>query len=122
METCIGKSPPEFRCTFAGVGLPFLCYPLRAHGSKYFGADMRSAFAVHKYSCGAGCSALWRRFVALARCGGGSHLGGCNAPTAAQQGAAPDRLQLRSFLTSLPAAGELGRSVAARGLAGYNTL
>ena len=29
-------------------------------------------------------------------------------PTAAQQGAAPDRLQLRSFLTSLPAAGELG--------------
>ncbi len=32
---------------------------------------------------------------------------------AAQQGAAPDRLQLRSFLTSLPAAGELGRCVAA---------
>ena len=29
--------------------------------------------------------------------------------TSAQQGAAPDRLQLRSFLTSLPAAGELSR-------------
>jgi hypothetical protein len=28
---------------------------------------------------------------------------------AAEQGAAPDRLQLRSFLTTLPAAGELGR-------------
>ena len=33
--------------------------------------------------------------------------------TAAQQGAAPDRLQLRSFLAALPAAGELGRCVAA---------
>ena len=31
-----------------------------------------------------------------------------NSPTAAQQGAAPDRLQLRSFLTPLSAAGELG--------------
>ncbi len=40
------------------------------------------------------------------------------APTAAQQGAAPDRLQLRSFLTSLPAAGELGRSAVARGFSG----
>jgi len=41
-----------------------------------------------------------------------------NELTSAQQGAAPDRLQLRSsfLLTSLPAAGELGRSVAARGL------
>jgi hypothetical protein len=29
--------------------------------------------------------------------------------TAAQQGAAPDRLQLRSFLAALAAAGELGR-------------
>ncbi len=37
---------------------------------------------------------------------------------AGQQGAAPDRLQLRSFLAALPAAGELGRSVVARGLAG----
>ena len=35
---------------------------------------------------------------------------------AAEQGAAPDRLQLRSFLASLSAAGELGRSVAARGV------
>ena len=33
--------------------------------------------------------------------------------TACEQGAAPDRLQLRSFLTSLSAAGELGRCVAA---------
>ena len=32
--------------------------------------------------------------------------------TATQQGAAPDRLQLRSFLTPLPAAGELGRCAA----------
>jgi hypothetical protein len=30
---------------------------------------------------------------------------------ATQQGAAPDRLQLRSFLAPLPAAGELGRYV-----------
>ncbi len=36
--------------------------------------------------------------------------------TEAEQGAAPDRLQLRSFLTPLPAAGELGRYAAARGL------
>jgi len=34
----------------------------------------------------------------------------------AEQGAAPDRLQLRSFLAALPAAGELGRCAAARGL------
>ena len=33
--------------------------------------------------------------------------------TARQQGAAPDRLQLRSFLAALPAAGELGRCAAA---------
>jgi len=32
-----------------------------------------------------------------------------------QQGAAPDRLQLRSFLAPLPAAGELGRLASARG-------
>ena len=38
-------------------------------------------------------------------------------PTATQQGAAPDRLQLRSFLATLPAAGELGRCGAA-----YNIL
>jgi hypothetical protein len=43
--------------------------------------------------------------------------------TTAQQGAAPDRLQLRSLrsflaaVSALPAAGELGRSVAAPGLA-----
>ena len=38
--------------------------------------------------------------------------------TAAEQGAAPDRLQLRSsfLLAALPAAGELGRSVAAHGV------
>ncbi len=44
-------------------------------------------------------------------------LPGYNRPTkataspkqATQQGAAPDRLQLRSFLAALPAAGELGR-------------
>ena len=35
---------------------------------------------------------------------------------AAEQGAAPDRLQLRSFLAPLPAAGELGRCVAAPAL------
>ena len=59
---------------------------------------------------------MWRgllrlpvRFVALARLGCGSHRGNSNAPTATQQGAAPDRLQLRSsfLLSSLPAAGEL---------------
>ncbi len=43
--------------------------------------------------------------------------GGERNNTATQQGAAPDRLQLRSFLTSLSAAGELGRSAAARGVA-----
>ncbi len=43
---------------------------------------------------------------------GGAAGGNSNAITAAQQGAAPDRLQLRSFLTSLAAAGELGRSAA----------
>ena len=39
--------------------------------------------------------------------------------TTAEQGAAPDRLQLRSFLTSLPAAGELGVLSLARGLMGF---
>jgi hypothetical protein len=45
-----------------------------------------------------------------------------NVTTAAEQGAAPDRLQLRSLrsclasVSSLPAAGELGRSAAARGI------
>ena len=44
--------------------------------------------------------------------------------TATQQGAAPDRLQLRSLrsflaaVSALPAAGELGRSAAARGFDG----
>ncbi len=47
-----------------------------------------------------------------------------NHITTAQQGAAPDRLQLRSLrsclapVSALPAAGELGRCAAARGLAG----
>ncbi len=35
-----------------------------------------------------------------------------NVLTTAEQGAAPDRLQLRSFLAALPAAGELGGSPA----------
>ena len=39
-----------------------------------------------------------------------------NSQTTAQQGAAPDRLQLRSFLATLPAAGELSRSVVAHTL------
>jgi len=43
----------------------------------------------------------------------GAASGARKSRTATQQGAAPDRLQLRSFLTSLSAAGELGRSVAA---------
>ena len=43
----------------------------------------------------------------------GAASGGSNSSTAAQQGAAPDRLQLRSFLATLPAAGELGRWAAA---------
>ena len=38
----------------------------------------------------------------------------CKAPTSGEQGAAPDRLQLRSFLSSLPAAGELVVSPLAR--------
>ncbi len=42
----------------------------------------------------------------------GAAGGGCNVTTAAQQGDAPDHLQLRSFLAPLPAAGELGRSIA----------
>ena len=47
--------------------------------------------------------------------------GGSNAPTAPQQGAASDRLQLRSLwsflpsLSALPAAGELNRWAVARG-------
>jgi hypothetical protein len=35
--------------------------------------------------------------------------GGASVQTTAEQGAAPDRLQLRSFVAALPAAGELGR-------------
>jgi hypothetical protein len=41
--------------------------------------------------------------------------------TALQQCAAPDRLQLRSFLAPLPPAGELIRCAAARGLSGNAT-
>ena len=50
------------------------------------------------------------------------------APTAAEQGAAPDRLQLRSLrsflapVSALPAAGDLGRSAVARGLDVYATI
>ncbi len=77
---------------------------------------------VHEYSYGAACfacrlkSRLWRGLVAAIISAAATH------PTAAQQSAAPDRLQLRSlrsFLTSLsalsalPAAGELDRCVAA---------
>ena len=63
---------------------------------------------------GVGCVG-GRGLVALARRLG---FGGATDSTAAQQGAAPDRLQLRSsfLLTSLPAAGELGRCVAASAL------
>ena len=66
------------------------------------------------------CLRLVFEVAALVRLGCGSRHGGCNIPTAAQQGAAPDRLQLRSlrsFLASvsaLPAAGELGRCAVAR--------
>ncbi len=43
---------------------------------------------------------------------------------ATQQGAAPDRLQLRSsfLLATLPAAGELGRCAAARGFTAIDTI
>ncbi len=46
------------------------------------------------------------------------HWGKPPTVTAAQQGAAPDRLQIRSscLLAALSAAGELGRWAAARGL------
>jgi len=44
---------------------------------------------------------------------GGAAGGARKSSTATQQGAAPDRLQLRSFLTPLPAAGELSRCAAA---------
>ena len=48
----------------------------------------------------------------------------CNRPTEAEQGAAPDRLQLRSsfLLATLPAASELGRSAVARGSVGSVTI
>jgi len=67
-----------------------------------------SCRATFRLGCGfwvsaADTSRLWRG-VAV-----GAAVGGSGVPTAAQQGAAPDRLQLRSFLTSLSAAGELGR-------------
>ncbi len=41
----------------------------------------------------------------------------CNPSTAAEQNAATDRLQLRSFLTPFPVAAELDRCLAARSLA-----
>ncbi len=51
------------------------------------------------------------RFRLISKYFVGAAGGSCNVITAAQQGAAPDRLQLRSsfLLTALPAAGELGR-------------
>ena len=45
------------------------------------------------------CQAMDFNYPFLSLCG--------NDRQAAEQGAAPDRLQLRSFLTPLPAAGEL---------------
>ncbi len=57
---------------------------------------------------------MWRGVSALVKVvGRASQRGNRNVPTARQQGAAPDRLQLRSFLAALPAAGELSRWAAA---------
>ena len=65
-------------------------------GSKYFGCAVRFAFVC-------GVSALVKATVR------GSSRCNRNEPTTAEQGAAPDRLQLRSsfLLSALPAAGEL---------------
>jgi len=65
------------------------------------------------------CLRLVFEVAALVRLGCGSRHGNCNVPTAAQQGAAPDRLQLRLSLVprykpTLPAPGELGRYAVAR--------
>jgi len=86
-----------------------------------------SGGAAFRLGCGFWSSAsdtfrLWRNSVV------GAAGGGSNVPTAPQQGAAPDRLQLRSlrsFLASvsaLPAAGELSRCAAARGASGTDKL
>ena len=81
-----------------------------------------SVFSCSFWFVGRAAFRLWRRFwfsVAgrlrlVSKYFGGAAGGGSNVPTAPQQGAAPDRLQLRSFLTSLPAAGELSRCAPAR--------
>ena len=78
-------------------------------GGSTLAADMscrEPIFGGVGFGGGRGLLALARRLAFRAQ----------NKSTATQQGAAPDRLQLRSFLTSLPAAGELGRSAAARGV------
>ena len=49
----------------------------------------------------------WRWLLAFCFVGLASEVGRESLQQASEQGAAPDRLQLRSFLTSLPAAGEL---------------
>jgi hypothetical protein len=76
-----------------------------------------SVAATQRLKSGVLLSGLWvaERFgVAVTFC---AQLG-VVSKHAAQQSAAPDRLQLRSsfLLTALPAAGELGRSAAARGV------
>jgi hypothetical protein len=87
----------------AGTGvLRFLRYALRVLVSKYFGRGRR-------FACWRGSSALVKAAASVRQ------PGNCNALTTVQQGAAPDRLQLRSLrsflapVSALPAAGELDR-------------
>jgi hypothetical protein len=99
---------------FFGLAVVSLCG--RSDSFGFFSAQLVGFGAASWDSCGA-AFLLWRGFwvsaantfrswrsVSVGAAGGGS-----NVITATQQGDAPDRLQLRSFLTSLPAAGELSR-------------
>ena len=117
MESCKSKVRPN-----SGVlsvsGFRLWCYPLRALGSKYFGAVMRSAFpcmSTHVAQvaplsvqvCGSGAS--WLRLSSR-------RLQRTNSSTT-RRCTRPPTAYARSSLR-LPAAGELGRCVAARGLDG----
>ena len=103
-----------WRCFWYLFSVAVCLAPLSLRRFKAFGFLLGSAFRVVQAHLG---SFRWAAQSLAVRAKGfcNSKQCNCNAPTATQQGAAPDRLQLRSlrsFLASvsaLPAAGELSR-------------
>jgi hypothetical protein len=73
--------------------------------------SLRSLDLVSGNSSATVLQVLWLQWEELKR-NGESNNGNSNTRTASQQAIAADRLQLRSFLTPLPAAAEFGCCIA----------